>query len=65
MKQSNIILDQYKYSVEAYPGSFPGVDLFAQRYGLTDCKLGINRLKQGTVIIGSGTENRVLLLNYV
>jgi len=59
MSKTNMILDQYKYSVEAYPNDFPGIDLFAQRYGLTDCKLGINRLKQGNIQIGT-TENRVI-----
>lgn len=58
MEHCNIILDQYKNSVEAYQDKFNGIDAFAQKYGLTDFKLGINRLKQGTVQI-SNTNNSV------
>ncbi len=61
MEHSNIILDQYKTSVEAYQDKFMGIDAFAQKYGLADFKLGINRLKQGAVQITS-TTNTVNIL---
>jgi len=59
MEQTNIILEQYKTSVEAYEDKFPGIDSFAQKYSLTDFKLGLNRLKQGVVQVSStaGTVN--------
>lgn len=56
MEQSNIILDQYKTSVDAFQDKFNGIDSFSQRYGLSDFKLGINRLKQGAVQISSNTN---------
>jgi hypothetical protein len=55
MEHSNLIMDQYKTSVDALD-KFPGIDIFAQKYGLSDFKLGINRLKQGAVQISSGTN---------
>ncbi len=57
LEQTNIILEQYKTSVDAYEDKFPGLDNFAQKYGLTDFKLGLNRLKQGVVQVSntSGT----------
>ena len=59
MEQTNIILEQYKTSVEAYEDKFPGLDNFAQKYGLTDFKYGLNRLKQGVVQVSNtaGTVN--------
>lgn len=60
MEHSNTILDQYKTSVDAYQDKFSGIDSFAQKYGLSDFKLGINRLKQGAVQI-SGNTNTVRL----
>jgi hypothetical protein len=54
-EHSNLILDQYKNSVDAYQDKFAGIDSFAQKYNLTEFKLGINRLKQGTVQISSNT----------
>lgn len=59
MEQTNIILEQYKTSVEAYEDKFPGIDNFAQKYGLTDFKYGLNRLKQGVVQV-SNTAGTVL-----
>ena len=56
MEHSNTILDQYKTSVDAYQDKFAGIDLFAQKYGLTDFKLGINRLKLGAVQISANTN---------
>lgn len=64
MEHSNTILDQYKTSVDAYQDKFSGIDSFAQKYGLSDFKLGINRLKQGAVQI-SGNTNTVRLLFYL
>jgi hypothetical protein len=49
LEHSNVILDQYKTTVEAYQDKFPGLDAFVQKYGLNDFKLGINRLKQGQI----------------
>ena len=51
--QTNTILEQYKVSVEAYKDKFNGIDDFCQKYGLTDCKYAINRVKQGNVIISN------------
>jgi hypothetical protein len=56
LEHSNIILDQYKTSVEAFQDRFVGIDAFAQKYGLNDFKLGINRLKQGAMLISSSTS---------
>lgn len=49
IEQTNIILDQYKLSIEAYQDKFRGIDEFCSKYGLTDCKYAINRLKMGCV----------------
>ena len=51
--QTNTILEQYKVSVEAYKDKFNGIDDFCQKYGLTDCKYAINRVKQGNVLISN------------
>jgi hypothetical protein len=56
MEHSNIILEQYKTCVDAYQDKFNGIDAFAQKYGLSEFKLGINRLKQGAVQITSNTN---------
>ena len=53
MEQTNLILEQYKTSVEAYEDKFPGIDNFAQKYGLSEFKLGLNRLKQGVVQVSN------------
>jgi hypothetical protein len=58
MDQTNIILEQYNTSVQAYEDKFTGVDDFAKRYGLTDFRLGLNRLKQGVVKV-SNTQGTV------
>lgn len=65
MEQTNIILEQYKTSVEAYEDKFPGIDNFAQKYGLTDFKLGLNRLKQGVVQVSNtaGTVKKLYILD--
>ena len=55
-EQTNTILEQYKVSVEAYKDKFNGIDDFCQKYGLTDCKYAINRVKQGNVIISNDFE---------
>lgn len=70
MEQTNIILEQYKTSVEAYEDKFPGIDNFAQKYGLTDFKLGLNRLKQGVVQVSNtaGTVNKnnvFMIINFI
>jgi hypothetical protein len=64
MEHSNTILDQYKTSVDAYQDKFAGIDAFAQKYGLSDFKLGINRLKQGAVQISANT-NTVSILKFI
>ncbi len=51
----NTILDQYNTSKEALE-KFAGIDAFAQKYSLTDYKLGINRIKQGPPQISSGSN---------
>jgi len=56
MEHSNVILDQYRTCVGAYQDKFNGIDAFAQKYGLSEFKLGINRLKQGAVQISSNTN---------
>jgi hypothetical protein len=56
LEQTNTILEQYKVSVEAYKDKFNGIDDFCQKYGLTDCKYAINRVKQGNVIISNDFE---------
>lgn len=56
MENSNILIEQYKTSVDAYQDKYGGIDAFAGKYGLTDFKLGINRIKQGNVQIGTGTN---------
>jgi len=60
MEQTNIILEQYKTSVDAFEDKFPGIDNFAQKYALTEFKLGLNRLKQGVVQVSNtaGTVNK-------
>jgi hypothetical protein len=66
MEHSNIILEQYKTCVDAYQDKFNGIDAFAQKYGLSEFKLGINRLKQGAVQISSTTNTvrRDFIINY-
>jgi len=56
LEQTNTILEQYKVSVEAYQDKFHGIDDFCQKYGLTDCKYAINRVKQGNVIISNDSN---------
>jgi hypothetical protein len=58
MDQTNSILEQYNTSVQAYEDKFTGVDDFAKKYGLTDFRLGLNRLKQGVVKV-SNTQGTV------
>ncbi len=64
MENSNVILDQYRTSVDAYQDKFTGIDEFAQKHGLTDYKLGINRLKQGAVQITSSTNTVIDYRDY-
>jgi hypothetical protein len=63
MDQTNSILEQYNTSVQAYEDKFNGVDDFAKRYGLTDFRLGLNRLKQGVVQV-SNTQGTVILFTF-
>lgn len=60
-EQTNLILDQYKISVDAYQDKYRGIDDFAHKYGLTDFKFGINRLKQGNVQLTSSSSSPVSL----
>jgi hypothetical protein len=62
MDQTNSILEQYNTSVQAYEDKFTGIDDFAERYGLKDFRLGLNRLKQGVVQV-SNTQGTVKYLN--
>lgn len=47
VEQTNLLLEQYKRSSDAYQDKFVGIDDFCQRYGLTDCKYAIKRIKEG------------------
>ena len=49
IKETNIILEQYKNAVNAYP-EYKGLDSFVVEYKLQDCTYAINRIKQGNVI---------------
>lgn len=64
LENSNLILDQYKTYVNAYQDKYVGIDFFAQKYGLSDYKLGINRLKQGAAQISSGTTTVNFIIIY-
>ena len=48
LKETNIILEQYKNAVNAYP-EYKGLDNFVIEYKLQDCTYAINRIKQGNV----------------
>ena len=48
IKETNIILEQYKNAVNAYP-EYKGLDSFVVEYKLQDCTYAINRIKQGNV----------------
>jgi hypothetical protein len=48
IKETNIILEQYKNAVNAYP-EYKGLDMFVNEYKLNDCTYAINRIKQGNV----------------
>ena len=48
IKETNIILEQYKNAVNAYP-EYKGLDNFVVEYKLQDCTYAINRIKQGNV----------------
>ena len=49
IKETNIILVQYKNVVNAYP-EYKVLDNFVVEYKLQDCTYVINRIKQGNVI---------------
>ena len=49
IKETNIILEQYKNAVNAYP-EYKGLDNFVAEYKLQDCTYAINRIKLGNVI---------------
>ena len=48
IKETNIILGQYKNAINSYP-EFKGLDNFVNEYKLQDCTYAINRIKQGNV----------------
>lgn len=48
INETNIMLEQYKNAVNAYP-EYKGLDSFVAEYKLTDCTYAINRIKQGNV----------------
>jgi len=48
IKETNIILEQYKNAVNAYP-EYKGLDSFVVEHKLQDCTYAINRIKQGNV----------------
>lgn len=47
-EEVNTLLDLYKTVTEACD-NFPGLDTFVKQYNLSNCKLGINRIKKGYV----------------
>ena len=49
IKETNIILEQYKNALNAYP-EYKGLDNFVVEYKLQGCTYEINRIKQGDVI---------------
>ena len=55
IEQTNIILEQYKTTVDAYQDKFRGIDDFCAKYGLSDCRYAINRIKQGNYIAAKNT----------
>lgn len=48
IKETNIILEQYKNAVNAYT-EYKGLDAFVKEYNLMDCTYAINRIRQGNV----------------
>ena len=50
VNETNIILEQYKNAVNAYP-EYEGIDNFVKHYKLSDCTYAINRIKEGNVIV--------------
>ena len=46
VNETNIILEQYKNAVNAYP-EYEGIDNFVKHYKLSDCTYAINRIKEG------------------
>ena len=48
IKETNIILEQYKNAVNAYP-EYKGLNSFVNEYKLQDCTYALNRINQGNV----------------
>ena len=46
VQETNIILEQYKNAVDAYP-EYKGLDNFVEEYNLKDCNYAINRINKG------------------
>lgn len=65
MDQTNSILEQYNTSVQAYEDKFMGVDDFAKRYGLSEFRLGLNRLKQGAVQVSNSQGTVIFFINLI
>ena len=53
VNETNIILEQYKNAVNAYP-EYEGIDNFVKHYKLSDCTYAINRIKEGNVTVQKG-----------
>ena len=53
VNETNIILEQYKNAVNAYP-DYVGIDNFVKQYKLSDCTYAINRIKEGNVTVQKG-----------
>ena len=53
VNETNIILEQYKNAVNAYP-DYEGIDNFVKHYKLSDCQFAINRIKEGNVTVKKG-----------
>ena len=64
LDQTNTILDQYKSAIEAYE-KFPGIEEFAAKYGLTDCKFAIRRIKKGDPIVNKNQDEFAIVANII
>ena len=64
LDQTNTILDKYKSAIEAYE-KFPGIEEFAAKYGLTDCKFAIRRIKKGDPIVNKNQDEFAIVANII
>ena len=64
LDQTNTILDQYKSAIEAYE-KFPGIEEFASKYGLSDCRFAIKRIKTGDPIVNKNQDDFAAVANII